>query len=57
MRGDPNQEAFDVITSDTGSQAASFNELPKAVARVASFEAFMSSYRERVKNNSLSAIN
>lgn len=57
MRGDTNQQAFDVITSDTGSRAASFRELPGAVARVASFEAFMSSYRERVKNNSLSAIN
>ena len=57
MRDDPNRQAFDVITSDTGSRTASFSELPKAVARVASFEAFMSSYRERVKNDSLSAIN
>ena len=57
MRDDPNQQAFEVITSDTGSRAASFAELPNAVARVASFEAFMSSYRERVKNGSLSAIN
>lgn len=57
MRDDPNRQAFDVITSDTGSRTASFSELPKAVARVASFEAFMSSYRERVKKDSLSAIN
>ncbi|MCH7555206.1 MAG: hypothetical protein IIC08_04335, partial [Proteobacteria bacterium] len=57
MRDDPNRQAFDVITSDTGSRTASFSELPNAVARVASFEAFMSSYRERVKNDSLSAIN
>ena len=57
LRDDPNQQAFEVITSDTGSRAASFAELPNAVARVASFEAFMSSYRERVKNGSLSAIN
>ena len=57
MRGDPNQQAFDVITSDTGARTASFRELPDAVTRVASFEAFMTSYRERVKNTSLSAIN
>ena len=57
MREDTNEQAFDVITSDTDSGAGSFKELPNAVARVASFEAFMSSYRERVKNNSLSAIN
>ncbi len=57
MRGDPNQQAFDVITSDAGSRVTSFRELPNAVARVSSFEAFMTSYRERVKNASLSAIN
>ncbi|MCZ6771920.1 MAG: hypothetical protein O7G83_08030 [Proteobacteria bacterium] len=57
MRGDTNQQAFDVITADTGSREASFRELPNAVARIASFEAFMSTYRERVKNGSLSAIN
>jgi len=57
MKGDTNQQAFDVITLDIGNRADSFRELPKAVAQVANFEAFMASYRERVKNNSLSAIN
>ena len=57
MQGDPNQKAFDVIADDSGRRAANFRELPSAVAQVASFEAFMSSYRERVKTASLSAIN
>ena len=42
---------------DAGSLAANFRELPAAIAQVAGFEAFMASYRERVKSDSLSAIN
>ena len=57
MQGDSNQTAFDMIADDSGRRAANFRELPSAVAQVASFEAFMSSYRERVKTASLSAIN
>ena len=57
MDGDPNQQAFDVITEDTGSLTANFRDLPAAIAQVAGFEAFMADYRERVMASSLSAIN
>ena len=57
MRNDPNQQEFDVISEDSASLATSFRELPAAIAQIAGFEAFMTSYRERVKSDSLSAIN
>ena len=57
MAGDPNQAAFEMITQGVDRQALTIRELPAAVAQVASFESFMASYRDRVRNGSLSAIN
>lgn len=57
MKGGADRDAFDLISSVVDRKKLSFQELPAAVAQVASFEAFMASYRERVHNQSLSAIN
>ena len=57
MKGGADRDAFNLISSTVDRKKLSFRELPAAVAQVASFEAFMASYRERVRNQSLSAIN
>ena len=57
MKGGADRDAFNLISSTVDRKRLSFRELPAAVAQVASFEAFMASYRERVRNQSLSAIN
>ena len=57
MKGGADRDAFELISSTVDRKRLSFRELPAAVAQVASFEAFMASYRERVRSQSLSAIN
>ncbi|MFQ5957913.1 MAG: hypothetical protein ACE5LF_00945 [Alphaproteobacteria bacterium] len=57
MAGDANQGAFAMITSDVVRKDVPLRDLPAAVAEVATFEAFMTGYRERVRKGSLSAIN
>jgi tetratricopeptide (TPR) repeat protein len=57
LEGDDNYEAFEVITNYADHKRLTFRELPAAVAHVAGFEAFLTSYRDRVRKGSLSAIN
>ena len=57
MKDSADRYAFDLVTSSVNRETLSFRRLPAALAQVAGFEAFMTSYRERVQNQSLSAIN
>lgn len=57
MKGDANEGAFAMITSEVDRKRVPVRELPAAVAEVDIFEAFMAGYRARARNGSLSAIN
>ena len=45
------------MTNAVDRKRISFRNLPAAVADVAAFEAFLTSYRDRIRKDSLSAIN
>lgn len=57
MKGTADNQAFEMITAAVNRGELDFRELPAAVAQVASFEAFMAGYRERLRKENLSAIN
>ncbi len=57
MKNVADRYAFDLVTSPADGENLSFRRLPAALAQVASFEAFMASYRDRVQDRLLSTIN
>lgn len=54
---DPHAETFRVLTHKVDQSQSKFRDLAGQIARVADLEAFMASYRNKVKNGGLSAIN
>ena len=57
MQGSDDRDAFELFTDIVDRDNLSFRELPAALAQVGNFEAFMSTYRERLRGGALSAIN
>ena len=55
--GSDDRDAFALFTDIVDRDGLSFRELPAALAQVGNFEAFMSTYRERLRGGGLSAIN
>lgn len=57
MNKGPHAETFRVLTHKVDQSQTKFRDLAGQIARVADLEAFMASYRNKVKNGGLSAIN
>ncbi|MFP6748926.1 MAG: hypothetical protein VCD66_15155 [Alphaproteobacteria bacterium] len=57
MAKGPHAETFRVLTHKVDQSQTKFRDLAGQIARVADLEAFMASYRDKVKNGGLSAIN
>lgn len=57
MAGTPDAAAFQVITENVDRDATEFRRLASAIAQVPRLEAFMASYREKIRAGQLSAIN
>ena len=57
MAKGPHAETFRVLTHKVNQSQTKFRDLAGQIARVADLEAFMASYRNKVKNGGLSAIN
>ncbi|MBT4565055.1 MAG: hypothetical protein HOC44_18930, partial [Rhodospirillaceae bacterium] len=57
MAKSPHAETFRVLTHKVDQSQTKFRDLAGQIARVADLEAFMASYRNKVKNGGLSAIN
>lgn len=57
MNGQPEWPAFQVVTAEDSRDSAEFRNLAAEIAQVDRFEAFMSAYRDRLRNTPLSAIN
>ncbi|WP_416899751.1 MAG: tetratricopeptide repeat protein [Minwuia sp.] len=57
MDGQPEWPAFQIVTAEDQRDSAEFRNLAAEIAQVDRFEAFMSSYRERLRKQPLSAIN
>ena len=57
MNKGPHAETFRVLTHKVDQSQTKFCDLAGQIARVADLEAFMASYRNKVKNGGLSAIN
>jgi len=57
MDNTPYREAFRLITNSTSSQPGDFMKLTERFEEIGRFQAFLSSYREKLKEGSLSATN
>ncbi|MDF1721307.1 MAG: hypothetical protein P1U65_11595 [Minwuia sp.] len=57
MKGQPEWPAFQVVTAEDRRDSAEFRNLAAEIAQVDQFEAFMTSYRDRLRDRPLSAIN
>ncbi|WP_417516973.1 hypothetical protein [Minwuia sp.] len=57
MEGQPEWPAFKIVTAEDQRDTAEFRNLAAEIAQVDRFEAFMASYRERLREKPLSAIN
>lgn len=57
MKGQPEWPAFQVVTAEDRRDSAEFRNLAAEIAQVDHFEAFMTSYRDRLRDRPLSAIN
>jgi hypothetical protein len=56
MAKGPHAETFRVLTHKVDQSQTKFRDLAGQIARVADLEAFMASYRDKVKNGGLSVI-
>ena len=57
MEGQPEWPAFQIVTAEDRRDTAEFRNLAAEIAQVDRFESFMASYRERLRDQPLSAIN
>ncbi len=57
MAKGPHAETFRVLTDKVDQSQTKFRDLAGEIARVADLEAFMASYRNKLKNGGLSALN
>lgn len=57
MQGQPEWPSFQVVTAEDRRDSAEFRNLAAEIAQVDQFEAFMTSYRDRLRDRPLSAIN
>ncbi len=57
MEGQPEWPAFQIVTEEDRRDTAEFRNLAAEIAQVDQFESFMASYRERLRERPLSAIN
>lgn len=57
MEGQPEWPAFQIVTEEDRRDTAEFRNLAAEIAQVDRFESFMTSYRERLRDKPLSAIN
>lgn len=57
MAKGPHAETFRVLTHKVDQSQTKFRDLAGQIARVADLEAFMASYRDKLKNGGLSALN
>ncbi|MDA1098916.1 MAG: hypothetical protein O2967_08005 [Proteobacteria bacterium] len=57
MADGPHAETFRVLTHKVDQSQTKFRDLAGQIARVADLEAFMASYRDKLKNGGLSALN
>ena len=57
MAKGPHAETFRVLTHKVDQSQTEFRDLAGQIARVADLEAFMASYRDKLKNGGLSALN
>jgi tetratricopeptide (TPR) repeat protein len=53
----PDQQAFDVITADANHNGTNFRQLASTIAQISELETFMTSYRQKLSQGGLSAIN
>lgn len=57
MEGQPEWPAFQIVTAEDRRDTAEFRNLAAEIAQVDRFESFMASYRDRLRDQPLSAIN
>jgi hypothetical protein len=57
MTNTPEAEAFNVVTSSIARSATGTKEIAAAISQVGQFEAFLSSYREKLARGGLNALN
>jgi tetratricopeptide (TPR) repeat protein len=53
----PDENAFDVITADVDHTGTNFRQLASTIAQISELETFMTSYRQKLAQGGLSAIN
>lgn len=53
----PDENAFDVITADVDHTGTNFRQLASTIAQISELETFMTSYRQKLSQGGLSAIN
>jgi len=57
MEGGPGDDAFKLIVGRVSPKTTTFRDLANSIATVGTLESFMASYRDRIQNAGLSAIN
>ncbi len=57
VQGTPDEQAFDVITADVNHTGTNFRQLASTIAQISELETFMTSYKEKLSQGNLSAIN
>jgi hypothetical protein len=53
----PDEQAFEVITADVDHTGTNFRQLASTIAQISELETFMTSYRQKLSQGGLSAIN
>ena len=57
MDNTPYREAFRLITNSTSAEPGDFMRLSELFEEIGQFQAFLSAYRDKLKDGSLSATN